>query len=162
SATRLFEGEAGVRHAILLTDGRDESEMPKDLEAALARAAGRFQCDCRGVGADWEVAELRRVANALLGSVGLVADPRRLGDDFEAMMRQAMGKSVADVELRVWTPQGAEVQFFKQVAPEILDLTSAGQRVNDLTVAYPGGAWGDESRDYHLAMRVTPGGLGDE
>jgi hypothetical protein len=162
AATHLFEGEAGVRHAILLTDGRDESEAPEELEAALARAAGSFQCDCRGVGADWGVAELRRIANALLGTVDIVADPRHLAADFEAMMRQAMGKSVADVQLRVWTPQGAEVQFFKQVAPEILDLTSAGERLNELTVAYPGGAWGDESRDYHLAVRVTPGGLGDE
>jgi hypothetical protein len=162
AATNLFQGETGVRHAILLTDGRDESEKAEDLEAALTRAAGAFQCDCRGVGADWEVAELRRVANALLGTVDIVADPRHLADDFEAMTRQAMGKSVADVELRVWTPQGAEVQFCKQVAPEILDLTSAGQRINDLTVDFPTGAWGDESRDYHLAVRVAPGGLGDE
>jgi hypothetical protein len=162
AATALFQGETGVRHAILLTDGRDESEKPEELEAALARAAGSFQCDCRGVGADWEVAELRRIANALLGTVDIVADPRHLADDFQAMMHAAMGKSVADVELRVWTPQGAEVQFFKQVAPEILDLTSAGQRIKDLTVAYPTGAWGNESRDYHLAVRVKPGGLGDE
>ena len=162
AATALFRGETGVRHAILLTDGRDESEKPEELEAALARAAGSFQCDCRGVGSDWEVAELRRIANALLGTVDIVADPRHLADDFQAMMREAMGKSVADVELRVWTPQGAEVQFFKQVAPEILDLTPAGQQINDLTVAYPTGAWGNESRDYHLAVRVTPGGLGDE
>ena len=32
------------------------------------RAAGIFQRDCRGVGADWDVAELRRVAGALLGT----------------------------------------------------------------------------------------------
>jgi hypothetical protein len=162
AATALFQGETGVRHAILLTDGRDESETPEELEAALTRAAGSFQCDCRGVGADWEVAELRRIANALLGTVDIVADPRHLADDFQAMMREAMGKSMADVELRVWTPQGAEVQFFKQVAPEILDLTAAGQQIKDLTVAYPTGAWGNESRDYHLAVRVKPGGLGDE
>jgi hypothetical protein len=161
-ATHVFAGATGARHAILLTDGRDESEQPQELDAALARASGSFQCDCRGVGADWEVAELRRIANALLGTVDIVADPHHLADDFQAMMRAAMGKSVADVGLRVWAPQGAEVQFCKQVAPEILNLTAAGQQLNELTVTYPTGAWGDESRDYHLALRVKPGGLGDE
>ena len=41
-----------------------------------------LQCDCRGVGVDWEVAELRKVASALLGSVDIVADPANLAADF--------------------------------------------------------------------------------
>jgi von Willebrand factor type A C-terminal domain/von Willebrand factor type A domain len=162
AATELLADQRGVRHAILLTDGRDESERPEDLEAALERAGGVFQCDCRGVGADWEVAELRRIATALLGSVDIVADPSHLAADFEAMMRQAMGKSLADVAVRVWTPQGAEVGSFQQVAPDILDLTSARVDVDARTGDYPTGAWGDESRDYHLTVRVPPGAVGDQ
>jgi hypothetical protein len=162
AATDLLVDEGGVRHAILLTDGRDESEKPEDLDAALARASGRFQCDCRGVGADWEVAELRRISTALLGTVDIVADPSHLTADFETMMQQAMGRSVADVAIRVWTPQGAEVVFLKQVAPEIADLTPSRLDVNPMTGDYPTGAWGEESRDYHLAVRVQPGNVGDE
>jgi hypothetical protein len=162
AATDLLAGEAGVRHAILLTDGRDESETPQELEAALARAAGHFQCDCRGVGADWNVSELRHIANALLGTVDIVADPNHLAGDFENMMREAMGKSVADVMLRVWTPQGANVQFLKQVAPDIVDLSASRHRVNEMIGEYPVGAWGDESRDYHLAVEVAPGTVGAE
>jgi hypothetical protein len=162
AAAFLLAGEAGVRHAILLTDGRDESETAQDLDQALGRAAGHFQCECRGVGSDWEVAELRRVAAALLGSVDIVADPSHLAGDFETMMRQSMSKSVADAVLRVWTPQGAEVQFLKQVAPEIVDLTASRRQVNEATGDYPTGAWGAESRDYHLAVRVRPGAVGDE
>src|SRR5262249_16425511 len=41
------------RHAILLTDGVDESESPQELQYALRTCAGSFQCDCRGVGVDW-------------------------------------------------------------------------------------------------------------
>ena len=59
--------EAAQRHAILLTDGRDETETPADLQSAIAAATGVFQCDCRGVGADWEVNELRGISSALLG-----------------------------------------------------------------------------------------------
>jgi hypothetical protein len=162
AATDLLAGEDGVRHGILLTDGRDESETPQELDAALARASGRFQCDCRGVGADWNVSELRRIATALLGTVDIVADPTHLASDFETMMREAMGKSVADVALRVWTPQGAGVQFLKQVAPDIVDLTASRHQVNEMIGEYPIGAWGNESRDYHLAVEVEPGTLDDE
>jgi hypothetical protein len=162
AATDLLVDEGGVRHAILLTDGRDESETPEDLDAALARASGNFQCDCRGVGADWEVAQLRRISTALLGTVDIVADPNHLAADFETMMRQAMGRSVENLSLRVWTPQGAEVLFLKQVASEILDLTPRRVQLNPMTGDYPTGAWGEESRDYHLAVRVQPGHVGDE
>jgi hypothetical protein len=162
AATDLLAGQPGVRHAILLTDGRNESESPEELQWALDQATGVFQCDCRGVGAKWDVAELRRIATALLGTVDIVADPRHLADDFEGMMRQAMGKSLADVAVRVWTPQGAEVVFFKQVAPEIIDLTASRVPVDERSGDYPTGAWGGESRDYHLSVRVRSGAIGDE
>ena len=42
-------------------------------------------------------------------------DPAGLAADFEPMMPAAMGKQVADVALRVWTPQHAAIQFVKQV-----------------------------------------------
>ena len=59
--------EATQRHAILLTDGKNESETPSVLDRAVEAAQGVFQCDCRGVGADWDVNELRDIASALLG-----------------------------------------------------------------------------------------------
>ena len=72
---------------------------------------GRFQCDCRGIGTDWDVDELRQIASTLLGSVDMVADAGDLVADFTAMMDAAMGKETGDVALRLWTPQGAEVAF---------------------------------------------------
>jgi hypothetical protein len=146
---------AKLRHAILLTDGNDESESSDALGAAIKLCEGVFTCDCRGVGTDWRVAELRRVSAALLGTVDIVPDPAGLAADFSAMMAESMGKRVADVSLRIWTPQHASM-FLKQVAPEVEDLTSrrteSGPQVGD----YPTGAWGPgESRDYHLAVRVS-------
>lgn len=163
-AGELFDTvpQATQRHAILLTDGQNQSEPPADFAAAIRAVTGRFQCDCRGVGSDWEVRELRQVSTALLGSVGLVADPASLAADFEDMMKQAMSRGVAEAQLRVWAPQGAQVLFVRQVSPSVEDLTARRQTVNPLTAGYPTGAWGDESRDYHVAIRVAPQPVGGE
>jgi hypothetical protein len=162
-ADRLFIGhENAIRHAILLTDGKDEHESPDDLGSALMRCEGRFTCDCRGIGTDWVVAELRRISAGLLGTVDIVADPGRLAGDFQRMVEGAMGKAIADVRLRVWSPQGATVKFVKQVAPTILDLSGRRVPSGPLAADYPTGAWGAESRDFHVCIAVRPGSVGDE
>ncbi|SOD86523.1 VWA domain-containing protein [Streptomyces sp. Ag109_G2-15] len=158
----LSSADVAIRHGILLTDGRNEHESPEDLRAALTECAGRFTCDARGVGTDWEVKEVTGIASALLGTADIVADPAGLAADFTRMMETAMGKEVADVTLRVWTPVGTTIRFVKQVAPTVEELTGrrteAGPRAGD----YPTGSWGDESRDYHLCVEVAAAGLGRE
>jgi hypothetical protein len=154
---------ASLRHAILLTDGKNQHETSEQLAAAISQCEGVFSCDCRGVGTDWEVSELRRVSTALLGTVDIVPDPSGLAADFAAMMQTAMGKQVADVALRVWTPQSATVSFVKQVAPAVADLTGRRTARNPQAGDYPTGAWGPgESRDYHVGVEVTPAGIGQE
>jgi hypothetical protein len=154
---------ATLRHAILLTDGKNQHEKPEELAAAISLCEGVFRCDCRGVGTDWVVGELRKISTALLGTVDIVVEPAGLAADFEEMMRGAMSKQLPDVLLRVWTPQQAELRFIKQVAPAIDDLTErravAGAQAGD----YPTGAWAPgESRDYHVSVKVTPAGIAQE
>jgi hypothetical protein len=162
-ARELFSAAPGrVCHAILLTDGNNEHETEAELEAALAACEGRFQCDCRGVGTDWVVAELRRISTRLLGTVDIVADPAGLADDFRAMMQTAMGKQTDTVSLRVRTPQKARTMFVRQVAPSVVDLTDRAVAVDAQTSDYPTGAWGAESRDYHLCLEVEPQEVGAE
>ncbi len=154
---------ATLRHAILLTDGRNQHETPQELAAAISACDGFFTCDCRGVGTDWEVSELRKVSSTLLGTVDIVPDPAGLAADFEAMMRTAMSKQVADVALRVWTPQQAEVRFVKQVSPTVEDLTTRRVTTSAQVGDYPTGSWGPgENRDYHVGIRVQPGSVGQE
>jgi hypothetical protein len=162
-ADELFSTAPGaIHHAILLTDGQNEGETPEQLDAVIERCEGRFQCDCRGIGTDWEVRELRRIASALLGTVDIVREPEGLVADFTAMIELAMTKETNNVALRLWTPQGADIAFVKQVSPTIEDLTDRGRSVGALTTEYPTGAWGDESRDYHLCIRVPAREVGDE
>ncbi|MEE2048853.1 vWA domain-containing protein, partial [Nocardiopsis tropica] len=123
-AAELFATvDDGIKHAILLTDGRN-NEVAEEFERVLRQVTGRFVCDCRGVGTDWRVDDLRRIDSALLGGgPGLVADPADLAADFRAMAQASMGKAVADVVLRLWTPQNSVVRYVKQVSPTVQELT---------------------------------------
>jgi hypothetical protein len=62
-ANEVFAASAAeAKHAILLTDGRNEHEKPEQLAAILRACEGRFVCDSRGVGAGWSGTELRTIA----------------------------------------------------------------------------------------------------
>jgi hypothetical protein len=161
---RIFQSyPATLRHAILLTDGKNQHETPEELAAAIGLCEGSFRCDCRGVGTDWVVDELRKISTALLGTVDIVPDPAGLAADFEEMMRGAMSKQLPDVMLRVWTPQTAIAKFVKQVAPAIEDLTGRRSQTSPQVGEYPTGAWAPgESRDYHVGVQVNTGAVGQE
>lgn len=162
-AGQLFASvpEVTQRHVLLLTDGENR-ERPGRLDEAINRATGYYQADCRGAGTDWQVAEIRRIAQALLGTVDIIPRPEEMRAQFQEIMRNAMARGVADASLRVWTPQGAQVLFVRQVSPTVEDLTARRTPVNPLTGDYPTGAWSDESRDYHVAIRVPAKAIGQE
>ncbi len=162
-AGQLFSSvpQVNQRHALLLTDGENQ-EQAALLAAAIERATGYFQCDCRGAGTDWKVAELRTIAQALLGSVDIIPAPAQMREQFQEIMRASMARGIADAKLRVWAPQGAEVLLVRQVAPTLEELTGRRVEVNPLTGDYPTGAWADESRDYHVAVRVAAKAIGQE
>ncbi len=163
-ARALFDsvGPLSQKHAILLTDGENHNETPQQLDAAIRNCLGQFQADCRGVGVDWKVEEIRKIAQALLGSVDIIPSGMDMPAVFADLMHKAMGRGVADAQLRVWVPQGAQVLFVRQVSPTVEDLTGRGAPINPLTQSYPTGSWGDESRDYHLSVRLPAKAIGQE
>ncbi len=160
----LFRSIANLaqKHVILLTDGENHNETQAQLDAAIANCSGEFQVDARGVGVDWKVAEIRKIAQAMLGTVDIIGDPGRLSAVFAELMRNSMARGVANADLRVWIPQGAQVLFIRQVSPTVEDLTHRGTPVNQLTMSYPTGSWGDEERDYHIAVRLAAKTVGQE
>jgi hypothetical protein len=162
-ANYLFAGQqAEVKHAILLTDGQNQHETPEDLQLVLDACEGKFICDSRGIGTDWVARELRKVASTLLGTADGLEDPAQLPAAFRAMTEAAMGKGVADVALRIWTPAGATIRFVKQVFPQVEDLTPRRKEISARVGEYPTGAWGAESRDYHVSIDVEEGAVGEE
>jgi hypothetical protein len=154
--------DSAMRHAILLTDGQNMHETPRQLARTIQEVTGHFVCDARGVGTDWEVNELRQIADALLGTVDIVAEPEGLEADFRAMAASAMSKAVADVSLRLWTPQGSTIKFVKQVEPTLTDLTGRRTEVPPRSGDYPTGSWGSETRDYHVCVTVPSAATGEK
>jgi von Willebrand factor type A C-terminal domain/von Willebrand factor type A domain len=161
-AERLFEMHgAEVNHAILLTDGQN-GEPGGRLRKVLAGCEGKFICDSRGVGTDWVATELRQIASALLGSADGLDSADELPDVFRRLTEAAMGKQIANVSLRLWTPAGSTVRFVKQVFPHIQDLSGRRSKLSERVGDYPTGAWGAESRDYHVSIEVEPDEVGEE
>jgi len=163
-AKALFDsvGPMSQKHAILLTDGENHNETPQQLDAAIYNCVGQFQCDCRGVGVEWKVSEIRKVAQALLGTVDIIPSAAAMSQVFAELMQKSMGRGVADAQLRIWVPQGAQILFVRQVSPTVEDLTHRAVQVNQLTTGYPTGSWGDEDRDYHVAVRLPAKAVGQE
>jgi VWA domain-containing protein len=162
-ASNVFRGTAAeVKHAIMLTDGRNEHEAPQQLAAALRACEGRFVCDTRGVGDGWSGTELRLVASALLGTADGLARPADLAGDFRQMTEAAMGKALGEVALRLWTPAGSAVRFVRQAYPHVDDLSGRRAEVSPRIGEYPTGAWGTETRDYHIRVNLQPGAPGEE
>jgi len=162
AAQQFPRGDSFIRHALLLTDGKNNPEDTAPLDAALADCEGRFQCDARGVGVDWQPDQLRKISTRLLGTVDIIPKPQDIAADFQEILQKAMGRAVSDVSLRLWTPQGSTIKFCKQVSPEIVDLTTK-VRIDPQAPQirnYPTGAWGNETRDYHFCLQVKPGAVG--
>jgi hypothetical protein len=145
-----------IGEVILLTDGRNESESPQELQRAVRACRDRLQCDCRGFGTDWELDELQQIASTLLGSVDIVTHPAALADHFRETAAVAMTKRVGRATLDVWMPRGVRVREFRQVSPTLETLTGRDVPVDRHTVRFGTGAWADEVRDYHLVLEVPP------
>lgn len=161
--TAFPEGSNYTRQAILLTDG-DNRESENELLKAVEECHGKFQCEARGVGTDWKPQQLREIADGLLGTADIIAQPAEIAADFQNILENAVGKQVAEAVIRLWTPVCSGTLFVKQVSPSIIDLTKLGvpQPQNALVKDYPTGAWGNETRDFHISIRVKPGSIGQK
>jgi len=144
-----------VRHAVLLTDGKNESESRQQLDHVLDACGGHFVCDARGIGDDWVPDELARIVTVLRGSADAVLEDAELAEDFRQMIEVAMSKVVPDLRLRVTTVAHNSLRFVKQVFPTEADLTDRAVQTGR-TAELSTGAWGEESREYLLCLDLDP------
>lgn len=154
-ADRLLATRSGaVRHAILLTDGKNLPQYDEDLDDALAACAGRFVCDSRGIGDDYAAEEVLRIAATLRGTADAMIEDCDLVPEFAALMSTAMRKAVPDVRLHVRTMPFTRVRFVRQTFPTEIDLTPFGVAVDARTTAFSSGSWGAEEREFLVGLDV--------
>jgi hypothetical protein len=162
-ARRIFNGCPGaVCQVIMLTDGQNGPEDGQMLESELIVGSGRYQAHCRGVGTDWSPPQLRAIAERLMGTVQMVANPEDLARDFQETLASALSKSLADVRLRLWMPKNAQLTQFKQGYPVEIDLTSKLRPVDQRAVDFPLGAWGEGTQDYSATFQVVACAPGEQ
>ncbi len=155
----LAEHPNSVRHALLFTDGRNESESRTELDAALAECAGEFTCDARGIGTNWEPEEVLRIVSALGGQGDAVREYADMTGELVAIMERVMRKQVARVGLRLRAMTGTSISTFEQVYPTRIDLTErlVGDAESGI-VEVDTGSWGEETRQYLLGLAIDPAG----
>jgi hypothetical protein len=164
AACKLFGADPNaVRVSHLFTDG-ENTDTPGVLERALGQAKGRFQCQCRGIGADWKPQQLLQIAEALLGEAKIVANGEAMAADLRDTFARAAALRAADVKLRfIVPPKMARVVSVRQMSPTIVDLTNQVAAVDDRTFDFSTGAWGTEERDYHVVLEMKqPGAVGEQ
>jgi Mg-chelatase subunit ChlD len=157
-ADRLF-GQAtdAVRHAVLFTDGINEHETTRVLDSALDACRDHFVCDVRGIGVDWNPGELRRIAGALQGEVEAIIEITDLRDDFTRLMAHAQTLVVPRAYLRLKLDPHFRLESVRQIRPAENDLTGHQIPADGGVTDVPLLAWGEESRDYLVQLRVEPG-----
>jgi len=158
-AKRLLDAHPdAVRHAVLLTDGINEAEPAERLTEVLNECEGQFVCDARGIGDDWNPAELRHIADVLRGTADAVVADAELPAHFERMIQASMVKTVQELSLRITTMPFTKLRFVKQVHPAEVDLTDRCVEAGRNTLELSTGSWGQEYREYHVCLEADLAG----
>ncbi|MDT7797482.1 MAG: hypothetical protein QOI78_915 [Actinomycetota bacterium] len=154
----LFAEHAGaVCHAILLTDGKNQSETREALVSTLNSCEGLFVCDARGIGDGWVPDELAEIVKVLRGGADSVVEDRELTGDFRELIGAALTKVLPEVRLRIATMGYSSLRFVKQVRPHEYDLTDRCRPAGDGEVVLSLGSFsGAESRDFHVCVDFDP------
>ncbi|MEU6993126.1 vWA domain-containing protein [Streptomyces sp. NPDC046465] len=162
-----------VRHALLLTDGKNEPgyETRAELRERVERCAGAFACDVVGIGDAWETEELLLIGGALGGRTRAVADLTRLPEELAALTGRAADRDVTGLRLRLYHRAGVRPYSFEQVhptrsalSPDHVDLSGVSTGAGGPVEEYGLGPCGAETRAYLLCVGAPydPAQLGKE
>lgn len=150
----LAQQSAPIRHALMLTDGRNEHDHFRPLNGVLTATAGKFVCDAWGIGDGWDARVLLTVTGALHGSANSVRGQSELVEAYEQLVRDLLAKSVPELTLTVETVPGSRLRYVRQVFPTEAPLTAEAGTPG----TYVTRAWGNETRRYHVCVAVDPEG----
>lgn len=168
-ARELFAGLPGggagfVRHALLLTDGRNEPgyESREELTDRIADCTGQFTCDAIGIGDGWDTGELLLITTGLNGTAHAFEETGLLPARLHDLTRRAAARDLTGLRLRLYRSDNAELRSFGQVHPTRRTLRPVEE--TEYLREFATEPWGDETRSYLLSLtaRHTAGAGGAE
>ncbi|MDJ0460668.1 vWA domain-containing protein [Streptomyces sp. H27-C3] len=146
---------AAVRHALMLSDGRNEHERHQTLEAELVACAGLFTCDTRGIGEDWDPDELQMVSESLDGKADAVRDLDALPGEFLAVTAESAARRVTGLRLRITHRAGSAPLTVQQVHPTRRDLLAGGAAAGERCLEFRTPPWRNETREYLVCVAAS-------
>ncbi|MGW1025905.1 VWA domain-containing protein [Streptomyces sp. NPDC002577] len=150
-----------VRHALLLTDGRNEPgyESRDELRERVGTCASEFTCDAVGIGDTWDTDELLLITGELGGRASAVGDLARLSGEFAALTERAVERDITGLRLRLHHRADVTLHSFEQVHPTRValrpvhvDVSAVESGAGGPIEEYATGAWREETRDYLLCV----------
>ncbi|OAH15204.1 hypothetical protein STSP_14230 [Streptomyces jeddahensis] len=166
--------DAFVRHALLLTDGRNEpgyesQDKLRERVETCASEPSEFTCDAVGIGDAWDTDELLLITRELGGRASAVGDLTRLSGEFAALTERAAERDITGLRLRLHHRADVTLHSFEQVHPTRLalrpvhvDMSAVESGAGGPIEEYATAAWGEETRDYLVCVSAPyrPGQLG--
>jgi len=152
----LGPDQTRAKKMLLLTDGKNESEQRAALDKAVARcAAANISVSAWGVGTDWDVNELRYIADQTRGDADIIPTPQQVASAFAAAFSEMRKTALTDVQIYLWSPVGVTITKIAQVYPQIVPLPTYPDQASprNQIVSLGSFAAGDQ-RDYLIDLEV--------
>lgn len=152
----LGQDQTRAKKMLLLTDGKNESEQRLVLDKAVARcAAANISVSAWGVGTDWDVKELRYIADQTHGDADIIPTPQMVASAFASAFNEMRKTALTDVQMYLWSPVGVAIKKIAQVFPQIVPLTTYPDQASprNQIISLGSLAAGDQ-RDYLIDLDV--------
>lgn len=153
-AARAYSGYE--RRVLLVTDGKQESELPVEdaYDAARSLARNKIRIDAWGVGFDWKAEELRTIAHATGGEADVIPTAQELEAAVGELFEEVKGTRASDVRLVLESPKGTTIRGVRQVFPSVQDR--APSQESERRWVIPVGAIGSEEYKFIVEVETPP------
>jgi uncharacterized protein YegL len=144
-----------ARTMLFLTDGQNTEEQRLLHKAVNLCAQDLISIHAWGIGADWDAAELRYMAEMTHGSADIIPTLDTLETASMHTFQQIRRTTFTCVRLQLWTPAEVAIKRIQRVFPTIVPLSSRPDGANQRQQVVSLGSFAaDEQYDYLIELTL--------
>lgn len=156
-ADKLGQDQTRATKILFLTDGKNEGEKRVVLNQAVTRCAtANISISAWGVGTDWDVVELRYIADSTHGSADIIPTPQQVASAFSAAFSEMRKTAITNTRLFLWSPIGVTIKHIQQVYPSIAALDLQADTANPRQYIVALGSFAAGEQHEYLCDIETP------